>query len=116
MTTTTVHAPVEISRRRLAGLLAVVTAATAAVTWTVTTTANDNADQPARSATATRQSEALGYPLGVNLTAAADAAETASAAPIVVAYHGAGFLVCANGEQPIAVADAYHGTGTTVCP
>jgi hypothetical protein len=79
-----------ISRHGLAGLLAVVTAASAAVTWTVTTTPIDNAD----------------------------AAETASAAPIVVAdaYHGVGFIVCTNGEQPVAVADAYHGTGTIVCP
>jgi hypothetical protein len=50
MTITTVHAPVEITRRRLTGLLAAVTAATAAVTRTVTTATIDNTAQPARAA------------------------------------------------------------------
>jgi hypothetical protein len=57
-------------------------------------------------------------PLGIPITAAADATVAASAGPIVVAdaYHGTGFAVCSNGERPVAVADSYHGTGTTVCP
>ena len=118
MTITTVHAPVEITRRRLSGLLAAVTAATAAVTWTVTTTAIDNADQPARAATTSWQYGAVDNPLGMPITPTADATVAAGAGPIVVAdaYHGAGFVICPNGERPVAVADAYHGTGTTVCP
>jgi hypothetical protein len=98
MTTTTLRAPVELSRRRLTGLLAVVTAATAAVTWTVTTIVGDDAAEPVQATTA-------------------DAMVSARAAPIVVAdaYHGVGLFVCSNGEPPVAVADAYHGTGITVC-
>jgi hypothetical protein len=116
--TTTVHAPVEITRCRLTGLLAAVTAATAAVTWTVTTAAIDNNTvQPARATTSSWQYGALGNPLGLPITAA-DATVAADAEPIVVAdaYHGTGFGVCPSGERPVAVADAYHGTGTTVCP
>ena len=117
--TTTLPAPVEITRRRLTGLLAAVTAATAAVTWTVTTAAIDNnTAQPARAATSSWPYGAVDNPVGMPITAAADATAAASAGPIVVAdaYHGSGFAVCPNGERPVAVADSYHGTGITVCP
>jgi hypothetical protein len=114
--TTTVPAPVEITCRRLTGLLAAVTAATATVTWTVTTAAIDHhSAQPARAATSSWPYGAVDNPVGMPITAAADATV---AGPIVVAdaYHGTGTTVCSNGERPRAVADSYHGTGTTVCP
>ena len=115
--TTTVPAPVEITRRRLAGLLAAVTAAAAAVTWTVATVAIDN-HRPTRPRhhplLAVRRPWQPTRPDPVP----ADATSSPTPGPIVVAdaYHGAGFVVCPNGEQPVTVADAYHGTGTTVCP
>jgi hypothetical protein len=118
MTITTMPAPVEFTRGRLAGLLAAVTAATAAITWTVTTAAIDNTGEPARTTTATWQYGALGNPLGLPITTAADATAAADSTAIVVAdaYHSVGIIVCPNGDQPVNVADAYHGKGTTVCP
>jgi hypothetical protein len=79
-------------RRRVARVLAGVTALATAVTWTET----------AAVATATES---------VSQIVAADAE------PIVVAdaYHGVGFEICPDGSAPLKVADAYHGVGVTVC-
>ena len=118
MNTATVPTPIELTRRRLIGLLTAVTAATAAVTWTVTTVAIDAAAEPAGTATSTMQYGTLGNPLGTPFTPAAGQAVTADAQPIVVAdaYHGVGILLCADGTQPVEIADSYHGVGTTACP
>src|SRR5262245_1670256 len=101
--TTTVPAPVRITRRRLTGLLAVVTTASAAVTWTVTTTALDNAAEPARVAASTRHA-VVDNSLGLRLAAAAGERVAAATASIVVAdaYHGAGVLLCSSGQQQVA--------------
>jgi hypothetical protein len=118
MNTATVPTPIELTRRRLTGLLGVVTAATAAVTWTVTTLAIDATAEQAGTATSTLQYGALGKPLGTPLTPAARQLVTADAQPIVVAdaYHGVGILLCPDGTQPVEIADSYHGVGTTACP
>jgi len=117
MNTASVPAPIELSRRRLTGLLAAVTAATAAVTWTVSTLAIDATAEQAGTATSTMQYGALGNPLGTPFTPAAGQVVTADAQPIVVAdaYHGVGILLCPDATQPVEVADSYHGVGTTAC-
>jgi len=116
MNTATVPGPIELTRRRLTGLLTAVTAATAAVTWTVTTLANDATAEQAGTATSTMQYGALGNPPGT--TPPAGEVVTADAQPIVVgdAYHGVGILLCPDGTQPVEIADSYHGVGTTACP
>ena len=114
---TTVAAPSEISRRRLAGLLSAVTAATAAITWTATTVAIDTTAEHTPTTTPAIQYGTLGIPLGAPITALAGQV-VADAQPIVVAdsYHGVGITVCPDGAQPINVADSYHGVGVTACP
>jgi hypothetical protein len=114
---TTVPANIEITRRKLAGLIAATTAAAAALTWAVATMAIDTTAEPTRTTTPAIQYVTVGIPLGAPIVAPAGQV-VADAQPIAVAdaYHGAGFVVCPNGERPVAVADAYHGTGTTVCP
>jgi hypothetical protein len=116
MTSTIVPANIEITRRRLAGLIAATTAA-AAVTWAVATVAIDTTAEPARTTTPAVQYATVGISLVAPIVAPAGQV-VADAQPISVAdaYHGAGFDVCVNGAQPINVADAYHGTGTTTCP
>jgi hypothetical protein len=118
MTTTTVHAPVELSRRRLTGLFAAVIAATAAVTSTLTNTAVATTDESAHTAAASQYSaKPVDDPFVNPSTAAADQIIAAEAKPIVVAdaYHGVGFEMCPDGTAPVKVADAYHGVGFSVC-
>jgi hypothetical protein len=114
---TTVPANIEITRRKLAGLIAATTAAAAALTWAVATMAVDTTAEPTRTTTPAIQYATLGIPLVAPIVAPAGQV-VADTQPIAVAdaYHGTGFGVCPNGERPVAVADAYHGTGTTVCP
>ena len=106
---TTVPANIEITRRKLAGLIAATTAAAAAVTWAVTTVVIDTTAEPTRTT--------LGISQGAPIVAPA-AQVVAGAQPIAVAdaYHGVGITVCPDGAQPINVADSYHGVGFTACP
>ena len=116
---TTVPANIEITRRKLAGLIAATTAAAAALTWAVATVAIDTTAEPTRTATpATPATPAiLGSPLVAPIVAPAGQI-VAGAQPIAVAdaYHGVGVTVCPDGAQPINVADGYHGVAVTVCP
>ncbi len=114
--TTTVPAPVEITRRRLAGLLVTATAAAAALTWAVTTVAIDTTAEPSRTTTPAIQYATLGIPLGPIPVPAGQVVADAQPIAVADAYHGVGITVCPDGERPVTVADAYHGTGTTVCP
>ena len=114
---TTVPANIEITRRKLAGLIAATTAAAAALTWAVATVAIDTTAEPTRTTTPAIQYAILGIPLGAPIIAPAGQV-VADAQPIAVAdaYHGVGITVCPDGAQPISVADSYHGVGVTVCP
>jgi hypothetical protein len=111
---TSAPAAIELTHRRLAGLLATVTAATAALTWALTTVAIDTTAEHTRP-TATRSQLAIENPLGAAIAAAP--LVSARAEPIVVAdaYHGVGFTLCPNGTELTTVADSYHGAGVTVC-
>jgi hypothetical protein len=112
-TTSTLPAPLGITRRRLAGLLVAATATGAAISLTVTTVIDDTA-APAHATTALSQYAIPAVPI----TAPLRQQVAAGAQPIVVAdaYHGVGIIVCPDGSQPLRVADAYHGVGTTMCP
>ena len=110
---TTVPANIEITRRKLAGLIAATTAAAAALTWAVATVAIDTTAEPTRTTTPA----ILGIPPVAPVVAPAGHI-VAGAEPIAVAdaYHGVGITVCPDGAQPINVADGYHGVAVTVCP
>jgi hypothetical protein len=114
---TTVPANIEITRRKLAGLVAATTAAAAALTWAVTTIAIDTAAEPTRTTAPAIQYAIPGVPLGAPI-AAPTGRVVAGAQPIAVAdaYHGVGVTVCPDGPRPINVADSYHGVGATACP
>jgi hypothetical protein len=113
---TTVPAPIEITRRKLAGLIAATTAAAAALTWAVATVAIDTTAERTRTSAPAIQYATVGIPLSP-ITAPAGRV-VAAAPPIAVgdAYHGVGVTVCPDGAQPINVADSYHGVGATTCP
>lgn len=106
---TIVPAHIEISRRKLAGVLAATTAAAAAVTWAVATVAIDTAGEPTHTTTTPIQYAIPGSPL---------VAPIAAPAVQVVAdsHHGDGITVCPDGNQPIIIADSYHGVSATFCP
>ena len=113
---TTVPAPIEITRRRLAGLLAAATAAAAALTWAVTTVAIDTTAEPARTTTPAISTHPW-HPTWRSDRCARRSSRRRRPADLVAdAYHGVGFTVCPDGAQPINVADSYHGVGATVCP
>ena len=114
--TTTVPAPVEITRRQLAGLIVATTAAAAALTWAVATITIDTTAEPARTTTPAIQYATMGIPLGPIPVPAARVVAAAHPIAVADAYHGVGITLCPNGAQPINVADAYHGAGTSVCP
>ncbi len=113
---TTVAANIEITRRKLAGFIAVTSAAAAALTWAVTTVVIDTTAEPTRTTTAAIQYASVGSPLGPIAAPAGRVVTDAQRIAVADAYHGAGISVCPDGERPLAVADAYHGTGTAVCP
>jgi Protein of unknown function (DUF4242) len=113
---TTVPANIEITRRKLAGLIAVTTAAAAALTWAVATVAIDTTAEPTRTTTPPAiQYATLGIPLGPIAAPAAQVVADAQPIAVADAYHGVGVTVCLDGAQPINVADSYHGVGVTVC-
>ena len=114
---TTVPTTTEITRRRMAGVIVGVAAATAALTWALTAVAIDTTPEPTRTTPTTIQHAALGNPLGVSFTPAAGQVVAADARPIVVAdaYHGVGVTVCPHRQEPVNIADGYHGVGVTVC-
>ena len=111
---TTVPTTMEISLRRLAGVVVIAAASAATLTWALTAVAIDTTPEQTRITTATRQDVPAANPAA---TAEAAPLVAAHARPIIVAdaYHGVGFTVCRGDAQTVAVADSYHGVGHRVC-
>ena len=111
---TTVPAPIEITRRRLGGLIVAVATTAATLTWALTAVAIDTTPEQTRTTTATRQDVPAAKSAA---TAVTTQLVDSDSQPIIVAdaYHGVGFTVCLGDAQPVSVADSYHGVSVTSC-
>ena len=111
---TTAPAVIELPRRRLVGLIIVIAALAATLTWTITAVVAIDSASTDSNTMVTRQNVPA---VDAAATAVVGTLVDADDQPIVVAdaYHGVGFLVCRGDADPIAVADANHGVGVSVC-